>query len=84
MTVLATIAFAAFLLEDDNLVALYEGSEHFTNYFGAVNCRSANLYRTVGFSEEHTVKLNLLSFFDSFAEIVDIQELLASALNCCP
>lgn len=81
MAVLTTIALAALLLEDDYLVALHEVLQDLANYFCAIDGGSTHLDSTVGFSEEHTVKLNLLSFFDSFAEIVDIQELLGLGLE---
>ena len=76
MTVLAAIAFAAFLLEDNHLVTLYEGCEDFTYYLCAFHCGCANLHFSVSVSEEHAVKFDLLSFFNCFAEIVYIQELV--------
>ncbi len=75
MTVFATIAFAAFLLEDDNLLALYEGSEDFTNNLCAIHGGSANFNCFIGLREENTVEFNLVTFFDCVAEIVNIQEL---------
>ena len=76
MTVLATIAFAAFFLEDDYVVALYEGFSNFAYYFCSFNGRSADFNGTVGIYEKHAVKLYGLAFFYFFAEIVYIQELV--------
>ena len=81
MSVFATIAFAAFLLENDNLLAFYKGSEDFTYNLCAFHCGSANFNCFVGLSEEHAVKFDLVSFFNSFAEIVNIQELFRLCLK---
>lgn len=81
MTVLTAIAFAAFLLEHDYLFALYKGSEYFTYHFGAFYCRCANLNVTIGISEEYTVKFHCVTFFNGFAEIMNIQELLGFGLE---
>ena len=76
-----TIAFAAFLLENDHLVTLYKGSEYFTHYFCAFYGGGAYLNVTIGISEENAVKLNLVTFFNGFAEIMNIQELLGFCLE---
>ncbi len=81
MTVFATIAFATFLLENDNLLAFYKGSEDFTYNLCAFHGGSANFNCLIGLSEKNAVELNLVSFFDSFAEIVNIQELLRLCLE---
>lgn len=81
MAVFATIAFAAFLLENDHFVALNEGSQDLTYNFCAFNCGSANLYCIVGLSEENAVEFNLVAFFGSIAEIVYIQELFRLCLE---
>lgn len=81
MTVFATIAFAAFFLENDNLVTLHEGGEHFTHYFGTFHCGSTHFHSAVGFSEEHAVKFHLVSFFGGIAEIMNIQELVGFGLE---
>ncbi len=74
MAVFAAIAFAAFLFENDHLVAFHEGLEHLAYNFCAFYCRSTYFYCAVGVSEEYTVELNLVACFVGFAEIVDIQE----------
>lgn len=75
MTVFATITFAAFLLENDYLFTFHKWRENFTYHLCAFYYGSANLNGSVGISEEHTVKFNLVTFFSIFAEIVNIQEL---------
>lgn len=82
MTVFATIAFAAFLLENDNFVAFEESglltfylmSCNLADNFGTFNSGCANLNCAVCINEEHTVKLYGVTCFDSIAEIVNIQE----------
>ena len=81
MAVFAAIAFATFLLENNHLFTLYERCQNLTYNFCAFYCGSANLYCIIGLSEENAVKFNLVTFFDSFAEIVDIQELLRLGLE---
>ena len=81
MAVFATIAFATLLLEDDYLLTLYEGLENLANHLRALYCGGTYFYCIVGFSEEHTVKFNCVTFFVSIAEIVNIQELLRLCLE---
>jgi len=81
MAVLATIAFATLLLEDDYLLALYEGLENLANHLCTLYGGGTYLNCVVGFSEEHTVKFHCVTFFVSIAEIVDIQELLRLCLE---
>ena len=81
MTVFATIAFAAFLLENDNLITLNEVFGYFTNYFGSFYGRSAYLNGTVGIYEKHAVKLYGLAVLGFFAEIVNIQEAVLFCLE---
>lgn len=81
MAVLTAIAFAALLLEYDNLVALYEGFGYFAYYFCSFNGRSANLYGTVGVYEQNAVELNGLTFLNLVAEIVNIQEAVLFSLE---
>lgn len=81
MAVFTTIAFAALLLEDDYLLALYEGLENLANHLGTLDSGSTYFYCVVGFSEEHTVKFYCVTFFVSIAEIVNIQELLRLCLE---
>ncbi len=81
MTVLATIAFAALLLENDHLVALHEGFGDFAYYFCSFNGRSAYLDGTVGVYEENAVKLYGLAFLYLVAEIVNIQEAVLFCLE---
>lgn len=81
MAVLAAIALATFFLEDDYLLALYEGLENLANHLGTLKCRGSYLNCVVGFGEEHTVKLYGVSFFERVAEIVNIQELVGLCLE---
>ena len=73
---LATIAFAAFLLEHDHLVTFYEGFLYLAYYFCALYEGCADLYGTIGVNEQHTVKFYRLSVLDFVAEVVYIQELV--------
>ena len=81
MAVLTAVALAALLLKDDYLIALNEVLENLANYFCAFYGRGTHLYCAVGFSEEHAVKFNSATFFGSFAEIVNIQELIGLSLK---
>lgn len=76
MTVFAAIAFAAFFLEDNHFVAFYERSENFANHFGTFYGGGADFHLSVGISEENTVEFYGFSFFNGFAEIMNIQELV--------
>mgnify|MGYP004448590083 CR=1 FL=1 len=69
------IALAALLVEDEHLVALHQGREHFTNYLCARYSGSANGDSTVLVDEENLVKFNSLTSFCSL-DVVD-EELLA-------
>ncbi len=81
MTVFDTIAFAAFLLENNHFFALYQGNEYFTHYFRAFHCGCAYLDGTIGICEEHAVKFELVSFFNGIAEIMNIQILVGFGLE---
>lgn len=82
MAILAAIALAALLLEDDYFFALHEGCEHLAYHLGSVEHGGAYLYGVViGLSEENAVKLYSVSFFSCIAEIVNIQELLRLCLE---
>ena len=81
VTVFATIAFAAFFLENDNLVTFHEGSFHFANNFSTINGGLADFHGTVGVDEEHAVKFHGSALFGFFAEIVNIQELSGFSLE---
>ncbi len=81
MAVFTTIAFATFFLENDHFVTFNKRSEHFTNHFGAINCRGAYRYSTIGISEENTVEFNGVAFFSGFSEIMNIQELVGFSLK---
>ncbi len=72
MTVLATIAFAAFLLEDDHFLAL-QGSENLAFHFCAFHGRHTDLNVAVGINEENFVERNGFAFFHFLAEIMNIQ-----------
>ena len=77
MAVLAAIAFAALLLEDDHFVALYKRSENLADYLCPLEGGCANLYFVVGLSEENTVEFNCVAFFCLLTEIENIQELFS-------
>ncbi len=81
MTVLTTIAFAAFLLEDDNLVTFYEGKGYFTYYLGAFYGGSAYLNISIIVGEENLVEFNHVTFFDIVAEEMNVQELAGFCLE---
>ncbi len=81
MTVFTTVALAALLLEDDHFLALDEVFENLTYYFGTIDGGSTHLHSTIGFSEEHAVKFHSAAFLSSFAEIVNIQELVGLSLE---
>lgn len=81
MAVLATIAFAAFLLEHDHLVTFYEGFLYLAYYFCALYEGCADLYGTIGVNEQHTVKFYRLSVLDFVAEVVYIQEAVLFCLE---
>lgn len=81
MTVLATVIVTTFLLEDDNLIALHEGTFHLANYFCPFHGGRAYLNGTVGVNEEDFVKLYGLTLFLLVAEIVDIQEFTGLGLE---
>lgn len=72
VSVLAAIAFAAFLLEDDHLVTLYEGLHHFYVHFCSFNGRSTDFDVAVGIQQEDFVKADFVALFN-IAEVVDIQ-----------
>ena len=81
MTVQTTIAFAAFLLEDNHLFTLYEGTYNLANNFGSFNGRSAYCNSTVGINKKHFVEVDSIAFFNCFAEIVNEQFLVFSRLE---
>lgn len=81
MTVFAAIAFATFLLENDDFFTFYEGSGYLANNFSSFNGGSADFDITVGVCEENAVKFNRIAFFDGIAEIVYIQELAGFGLE---
>ena len=74
MTVQTTITFAAFLLEDKNLVALYEGKKNFTFNFSAFNGRHTDFNVAVGIEKKHFVERYRVALFHFVAEMVDIQK----------
>ena len=82
MAVFAAIAFATFFLENDHFVTFFEVLEYLANYFGAFDYGSTyfNCF-VIGLSEENTVEFNGVTFFGSFAEIVNIQELAGFSLE---
>ena len=81
MTVLATVVVATFLLKDDNLIALYEGTFYLANYFCPFYGGRANLYGTVGVNEEDLVEFYSLALFLLVAKIVNIQKFAGFGLE---
>ena len=73
MTVQAAIAFATFLLENDDVFTFHEGSLYLANNLCTFDGRCANLNGTVGIYEQNAVKLYVVAFLALVAEIVDIQ-----------
>ena len=73
MTVQAAIAFATFLLENDNVFTFHEGSLYLANNLCTFDGRCANLNGTVGIHEQDAVELYRVTFLALVAEIVDIQ-----------
>ena len=73
MTVQTAIAFATFLLENDNVFTFHEGSLYLANNLCTFDGRCANLNGTVGIHEQDAVKLYRVAFLALVAEIVDIQ-----------
>lgn len=89
MTVFATIAFAAFLLENDNFVAFEESGGfalnfvlgYFANHLCAFNGGSANLDCAVGVNEQNTVELYGVAGLNIVAKIMNIQEAVLFCLE---
>jgi hypothetical protein len=81
MTVLATVVVTTFLLEDDNFIALYEGTFYLANYFRTFNGRCTDLYGTVGVNEQDLLKFESFALFLLVAEIVNIQKLACFGLE---
>ena len=57
------VALTALLVEDEHLVALYEGAYYFAYYLCAFNCGRADADCAVFLDEETLVELNSLSSF---------------------
>ena len=81
MAVETTVVVAAFLLEDNHLVAFYEWTFYLANYFGSLYGGCAYLNGTVGVYEQNAVEYNLFALFFLVAEIVYIQELSGFCLE---
>ena len=73
MAVQAAIAFATFLLENDDVFTFHEGSLYLANNLCTFDGRCANLNGTVGIYEQNAVELYRVTFLALVAEIVDIQ-----------
>ncbi len=74
VTVFTTIAFAAFFLENDNLLTLHEWLKHFTIHFYPFNGRSSDFNVAVGIKKKNLVKGNCVACLNVFAEMMDIKE----------
>ena len=75
MAVFATIAFATFFLENDDLFTFYEGGGNLAYYFCSFNYWSTDFHGTVGVSEEYAVEFDCVTFFYLLSEVVNIQKL---------
>ena len=75
MAVFTAIAFAALLLEYDNLVAFNEGFGYFANNFCTFYGGSTYENFAVFVGEENAVELHGVTGLGFFAEVVNIQEL---------
>lgn len=89
MAVLLLVALAATLLEDDDLVALYEGYKYLSCDLCACDGGCADGYLTVVVNEENLVELNAVTLI-LLCEVVNKErsvlryfELLTSNFNDC-
>ena len=73
VSVQATIAFAAFFLEDDDVLTLDERIHHFANHFGTFDGGSAHSHCSIGIDEENFVELDSVAFLLVVSEEVDKQ-----------
>ncbi len=81
MTVFTTIAFTTFFLENNHLLTLYKGNEHFTIHFCTFNGRSTDFNVAVGLNKKHLVESDSVTFFHFFAEMMDIKVLTFFSLK---
>ena len=72
------VALTALLVEDEHLVALYEGAYYFAYYLCAFNCGRADADCAVFLDEENLVELNSLS---SLSGLDMVYEELLALLN---
>ena len=72
MAVFATIAFAAFFLENDHFVTFYEGFFNLANHFCSFHGGSADFHGTVDIGEEDTVEFDSVAIFYG-VDVVNIQ-----------
>ena len=89
MAVLLLVALAATLLEDDDLVTLYEGLENLGSHLSAGDDGSADCHLTLIVDEENLVELNAVALI-LLGKMVDEErgvlldfELLTSNFNDC-
>ena len=61
ITIQLAIALAALLVEDQDLVALYEGGLYFAYYLGSLNGGGTNGHVAVVLNEQHLFKFNSLA-----------------------
>ena len=80
VTVLAAIALAALLLENDYLVTFHEGILNLANNFSALYGGCAYLHIAVNVGEEYVVELQGVAFLDAF-DVLDIQETVLLGLE---
>lgn len=73
MTVFATIAFAAFLFENDNFLTFHQRNEHFALDLCSFHGRSTDFNVAVGIEKKHFVESDSVALFYFLAEVVNIQ-----------
>ncbi len=84
MTVQTAIAFATFLLENDNVFTFHEGSLYLANNLCTFDGRCANLNGTVGIYEVDIQLLALLGTELLSLNFYNCVHLLFCSLNVCP
>lgn len=84
-----TIALAALLVENEHLVALYEGRGNFCHDFSTCDGGSTHFHCAVGVNEEHLVEFNSLSAFsiadavyEKLAALLDLKLMTVDLYDC--
>lgn len=74
MAVFTTVVITTFFLEDDYLVAFYEGFLYLAYDFGTFYCRSAYFHCAVIVGKKNAVEFYAVTFFYILTKVVHIQE----------